>query len=57
MSAVEDPMRELEGIWLATIRAQRRRRAEIAFSVAAAVVTGFFLALGLSQLHSGLVSF
>ena len=57
MSVVEDPMRELEGIWRATIRAQRRRRAEIAFSVAAAVVTGFFLALGLSQLHAGLVSF
>ena len=57
MSAVEDPMRELEGILLATIRAKRRRRAEIAFSVAAAVVTGFFLVLGLSQLQPGFVSF
>lgn len=55
MSIVQDRTREqLKGIWLATIRAQRRRQVENAFIVAAGIVSGCFITLGLFYVYSAL---
>ena len=56
MSTVQDRTREqLKGIWLATIRAQRRRQVENALIVAAGIASGCFLTLGLFYVYSALV--
>jgi hypothetical protein len=47
MAAVDALGRELDGIWLATIRAEWRRRVEVAVSVAAAIVTGCLVTVAL----------
>ena len=55
MSTVQDRTREqLKGIWLATIRAQRRRQVENALIVAAGIVSGCFITLGLFYVYSAL---
>ena len=55
MSTVQERTREqLKGIWLATIRAQRRRQVDTAFIVAAGIASGCFLTLGLFYVYSAL---
>ena len=48
--------RELEGIWRATLRAERRRLAESMLPGVAALASPVCLSLGLSAIHSALGS-
>jgi len=54
MAAVRDMMSELEGIWFATLAAQRRRRLEFALQTAAALVSGVCLTLALYAIYAAL---
>lgn len=54
MVAVRDVMAELEGIWLATRRAQRKRRLELAVQAIVALVSAASLTLTLYEIYAAL---
>jgi hypothetical protein len=54
MAAVRDMMTELEGIWFATRKAQRRRRTVFALQAGAALVSGACLTLALYAIYAAL---
>lgn len=54
MFAVRDMMGELEGIWLATRKAQRRRRLEFALQAGIAMVSGVCLMFVLYAIYAAL---
>jgi hypothetical protein len=54
MATVRDLMSELEGIWLATRKAERRRRVGWALEVGAAVISGVCLTFALYSIYAAL---
>jgi hypothetical protein len=54
MATVRDLMSELEGIWLATRKAERRRRIGWALEVGAAVISGVCLTFALYSIYAAL---
>jgi hypothetical protein len=56
MTTTEDLRVELEGIWLATLRADRRQRIETIFIAVAALTSGVLLVLGLAYVYMSLTT-
>jgi len=54
MTTTKDLLVELEGIWLATLRAERRRRIETLYLGFGAIASGACLAIGLAYLYTSL---
>ncbi len=54
MATTRDLLFELEGIWLATLRAERRHRIETMILGIAALISGACMAIGLAYLYTSL---
>jgi hypothetical protein len=54
MATTQDLLLELEGIWHATLRADRRRRIETLYLGLGALVSGAFLVVGLGYIYTSL---
>jgi hypothetical protein len=54
MAAVKDTMGELEGIWLATRKAERKRRLGFALQAGVALVSGLCLTFALYSIYAAL---
>jgi len=54
MATTKEVLLELEGIWHATVRADRRRRIEALYLGFGALVSGAFLVIGLGYIYTSL---
>ncbi len=52
MATTRDLLYELEGIWLATLRAERRHRIETMILGISALISGACMAIGLAHIYT-----
>jgi hypothetical protein len=54
MATTRDLLFELDGIWLATLRAERHHRIETTILATASLVSGVCMAIGLAHIYTSL---